>query len=135
MGLKKTEEEAKAKQKIRNVMQVVLTARDIMSSTLQAIPQAALAWTGVCFALQILLNPTDESKANREGIVYVTSRMDWYWNLSKLIFKVNIAKVGGQSFTGLQCELRNRIVGLHKTLLSYQMKSVCSYYRTEASLF
>jgi len=128
-GLKKTEKEAKAKQKIGNAMQVVLSAKDIVSSAVQAMPQAALAWTGVCFALQILLNPADESKANREGIVYVTSRMDWYWNLSKLLFKENIVNIDGHSFTGLQCELQNRIIDLYKALLSYQMKSVCSYYR------
>ena len=110
-------------------MHVVVLAKDIVSTAIQAIPQAALAWTGICFALQILLNPTDESKANREGIVYVTSRMDWYWNLSKLLFKENITEVNGQSLSGLQCQLRVRIIDLYKTLLSYQMKSVCSFYR------
>jgi hypothetical protein len=128
-GLKKTEREAKAKQIIGNAMQVVLSAKDIVGSAIQAVPQAALAWAGVCFALQILLNPTDESKANREGIIYVISMMDWYWNLSSLLFKENIRQVDERSFIGLRCELENRIVYLYKTLLSYQIKSVCSYYR------
>jgi len=128
-GLQKTDKEAKAKQKIGDAMQVVLSAKETVSSAIEAIPQAALAWTGVCFALQILLNPADESKANRDGIVYVMSRMDWYWSLSKLLFKENITKVDRQSFRELQCELQNRVVDLYKTLLSYQMKSVCSYYR------
>ena len=128
-GLKKTEAEAKVKQNIGNAMHVVLSAKDIVSFAVQACPQAALAWTGVCFALQILLNPTDESKANREGIIYVTSRMEWYWKLSDLLFEENKPQVDGGSFTGLQSELKNRIIDLYKTLLSYQMKSVCSYYR------
>jgi len=128
-GLKKTETEAKAKQNIGNAMRVFLSAKDIVRSAVEAFPHAALAWTGVCFALQILSNPTDESKANREGIIYVISRMEWYWRLSELLFEENNAKVDGESFTALQFELKNRIVDLYKTLLSYQMKSVCSYYQ------
>jgi WD40 repeat protein len=128
-GLKKTEAEAKAKQNIGNAMRVILSAKNIVSSAVQVFPQAALAWTGVCFALQILLNPSDESKANSEGIIYVMSRMEWYWTLSELIFEENKSQVDGESFTGLQCELKNRIVDLYRALLVYQMKSVCSYYR------
>src|SRR5436309_234376 len=102
---------------------------DIVTSAVQSSSHAALAWTGVCFALQILLNPIDESKANREGIIYVTSRMQWYWTLSELLFEVNKPQVDEKSFTQLQNELKNRIIDLYKTLLSYQMKSVLSYYR------
>ena len=82
---------------------------------------------------EILLNPTEETKANRGGIVYVISRMDWYWNLSNLLLKENI--VDGGSSTGLRCELEKRIVDLYKALLSYQMKSVCAYYRNQGLVF
>lgn len=63
-----------------------------------------------------------------KGIIYVTSRMEWYWTLSELIFEENKPQVDGESFTGLQCELKSRIVDLYRTLLSYQMRSVCSYF-------
>ena len=129
-GLKKTEKETKVKQDIGNALQVVLSAKDIIGSAIQTVPQAALAWTGVCFALQILVNPTQETKANSEGIIYIISRMNWYWNLSSLLLKENIVDAG--SFEGLRSELENRIVDLYKTLLSYQMKSVCSYYRNRS---
>jgi hypothetical protein len=127
-GLKKTETETKMKQTIGKTMQVVRSAKDIVSFAVQACPQAALAWAGVCFALQILLNPTDESKANCEGIIYIISRMDWYWELSRLLFQENIGHVDGRSFMGLRRELEKRIIDLYKTLLSYEMNSVCSYY-------
>ena len=54
-GLAKTEKEAKIKQNIGQVMQEVLIMKDVVSSAIQVIPQAALAWTGVCFALQVCL--------------------------------------------------------------------------------
>ena len=127
------ETEVKVKQGIGNAMQVVLLAKDIITSAIQTVPQAALAWTGVSFALQILLNPAQETKANREGIVYIISRMDWYWKLSSLLLKENI--VDGGSSAGLRCELKKRIVDLYKTLLSYQMKRFNSSYNKVISLY
>jgi hypothetical protein len=52
-GLKKTEREARIKKGIGDTMQVVLSVRGIIDSAIQAVPQAALAWTGVCLALQV----------------------------------------------------------------------------------
>ena len=51
--LKKTEREDEFKQTAGEVMQGILSVNDVVSSALQAVPQAALAWTGVCFALQV----------------------------------------------------------------------------------
>ena len=39
--------------------------------------------------------------------------------------------VDGGSSAGLKRELEKRIVDLYKALLSYQMRSVCSYYRNQ----
>ena len=103
-GLNKTETEVKVKQGIENVMQGVLSAKDIIGSAIQTVPQAALAWTGVCFALQILLNPTQETEANRKGIIYVISRMDWYWKLSSLLLTEN--RVDAGSSVALRNELK-----------------------------
>jgi hypothetical protein len=38
---------------VGEAMQVVLSAKDIIGSAVQTVPQAALAWAGVCFALQV----------------------------------------------------------------------------------
>lgn len=50
-GLGKTSGEAKIKQAIG----AVLSAKDMISAAIQAVPQAALAWTGVCVALEVNL--------------------------------------------------------------------------------
>lgn len=52
-GLAKTEKEAKIKRNIGEVMQGALAMKDIVSLAIQTVPQAALAWTGVCLALQV----------------------------------------------------------------------------------
>ena len=52
-GLKQTQREEKVKQVTRGALQGVLSVKDIVGSALQSVPQAAIAWTGVCFAPQV----------------------------------------------------------------------------------
>ena len=51
----KTEKERIIKQNIGSVMQGALTLKDVISFAVQTVPQAALAWSGVCLALQVCL--------------------------------------------------------------------------------
>lgn len=55
--------------------------------------------------------------------------MDWYWELSNLLDKPH----GTQ--TSLRGELEKHIISLYKAFLTYQMKSVCSYYRNRIAGF
>lgn len=74
----------------------------------------------------MLKNPTKETKANRDGIEYVIERMTWYWNLSSHLLREDV--LDEKSYTGLRSGLKDQVVDLYKSLLSYQMKSVCLYY-------
>lgn len=59
--------------------------------------------------------------------------MEWYWELPDAILRENagaynhLSKIKG----GLEAQL----IGLYKLLLSYQMKSVCSYYKHRGLVF
>ncbi|OTA02490.1 hypothetical protein A9Z42_0028690 [Trichoderma parareesei] len=121
-GLDKTAGEAK----IKRAIGVVLFAKDIVSTAIQAAPQAALAWTGVCVALEMIQKPIDATEANRSGIEYVTDRMEWYWNLSSAVLEKNGNERG---LSGVRDELETQVVDLYILLISYEIKSVCSYYR------
>jgi hypothetical protein len=55
--LKKTERESKMKETVGAALQGLLSLKDLIGSALETIPQAALAWTGVCFAMQVGLSP------------------------------------------------------------------------------
>lgn len=55
-GLKKTEWESKKKQAVGAALQGLLSLKDLIGSALETMPQAALAWTGVCFAMQVGLS-------------------------------------------------------------------------------
>lgn len=80
----------------------------------------------------MLANPVKQTSANREGIAYVISRMEWYWRLSSLLLDENKAK---GNHGGLRDELEKHVIALYKTLLAYQMKSVYSYYRSRHVVF
>ncbi|KAI1357166.1 NACHT domain-containing protein [Xylaria arbuscula] len=127
-GLEKIERETKIKGNIEEGMQPLSSAKGVIDTVVKAYPEASLAWAGVCCALQMLANPITETRANREGIAYVVSRMEWYWQLSRLLLD------DGKS-AGLRDELEKHVIDLYKTLLSYQMKSVYLYYRSRHVVF
>jgi N-terminal domain of NWD NACHT-NTPase len=67
-GLEKTETEANVKKRAGEAIQVVLSAKDMIHSVINDVPQAALAWTGVCLALQVsLLVETENIDTNLSG--------------------------------------------------------------------
>jgi DNA-binding phage protein len=52
-GLDKTSREATMKESLGPTMDIVLSVKSTISLAIQAVPQAALAWTGVCIALEV----------------------------------------------------------------------------------
>ncbi|KAK0756825.1 hypothetical protein N5P37_010343 [Trichoderma harzianum] len=125
-GLNKTAKEAKVKE----VIGIAISTKDIITNAVQAVPQAALAWTGVCMALEMMQNPIAATKANRDGIEYVIKRMNMYWELSGVALKDN----ANDGLSGIRGELEAQIINLYKVLLTYEIKSVCSYYRNRGSV-
>jgi hypothetical protein len=79
------------------------------------------------------VNPITESKANRDGIVYVIARMKWYCELSSLLLKENV--VDDKPFAGIRVELEERVIDLYQALLLYIVKSVYSCYRKRIVTF
>ncbi|KAK1991102.1 NACHT-domain-containing protein [Colletotrichum falcatum] len=131
-GLQKTEKDAASKQTISDVIRVISPLKEVIRKAVQAAPEAAIAWVGVSFALEILANPVTESGINRDGITYVVSKMNWYWNLVDLLLEPTRAD---PHFQGLRVELEKHITELYQKLLLYQMKSVCLYYRGRGAVF
>ncbi|KAE9566315.1 Vegetative incompatibility protein [Colletotrichum fructicola] len=132
VGLQKTKKEAEFKQKASDVIRVISPLTEVIGKAVQAAPEAAIAWVGVSFALEILANPVFESVTQRNGIEYVVSMMDWYWNLVNLLLK---PKDAGPDFEGLRSQLQKHIVHLYQMLLLYQMKSICLYHRSRVDVF
>ena len=67
-GLEKTETEANMKKRAGEAVQVVVSAMGEIDYVIKAVPQSALAWTGVSFAMQVsLLMETEIIDTNLSG--------------------------------------------------------------------
>ena len=67
-ALEKTEWESKLKHTVGAALQDLLSLKSLIGSALETIPQAAPAWTGVCFAMQVGLSLGCKGYANAQGI-------------------------------------------------------------------
>ncbi|KJZ69826.1 hypothetical protein HIM_10779 [Hirsutella minnesotensis 3608] len=130
-GLARTQKGAAVKQGIDTGLQAVQAVKEVVGKAVKAAPQAALAWVGVCLGLEILSNPVTEAGINRQGIAYVLSRMEWYWNLVCLLLDKNRDE---KSSLELRDVLESNILQLYQKLLLYQIKSVCLYHRHSAAV-
>ncbi|KAF2136036.1 uncharacterized protein K452DRAFT_362792 [Aplosporella prunicola CBS 121167] len=124
-GLQKIKKEANMKQGIESGIQVAMVFKEVVDKAVQASSEAALAWVG------ILTNPLTEANSNQQGIEYVVRRMNWYWELSRLLLDTNI-KPDQQGLRGV---LEEKVTQLYAQLLLFQMKSVCYYYRRRFRVF
>ncbi|GAB1319274.1 Vegetative incompatibility protein HET-E-1 [Madurella fahalii] len=132
-GLDRISREAELKQRLDTVTDVVLQAKTTIGFAVQALPQASLPWAATCVALEMFVNPIKETETNRKGIDRVTMMMDWYWSLTNPLLK-NLDKDANE-LAEVRNELGKQIIHLYKSLLSYQIKSVCSYYRHRGLAF
>ncbi|KAH6652126.1 NACHT domain-containing protein [Truncatella angustata] len=125
-GLLRNERAASVQKGIGVVVQVVGPAKHIMNLVVQAVPQATIPWAGICLGLEILSNPSNESSTNSDGIVYVSSRLQWYWELGSLLLDESKSE---QASEKLRSELEKNIIQVYVALLTYQLRSICRYYR------
>ncbi|KAI0444617.1 WD40-repeat-containing domain protein [Xylaria telfairii] len=136
-GRERVETAPKITSKVGSIADFILSSKGIVDLTIQAVPHAApaaLPWAGVCLALDILRNPSQEMNSNLEGITYVISRMDWYCTLTELLpNESNFAN--GNAFQEVLSQLKEMIVELYEALLLYQMKSIVYYYRQQGVRF
>ncbi|KAI5920616.1 WD40 repeat-like protein [Camillea tinctor] len=129
-GLDKTDREDHRMRRIQSSIASVSSIKDLISQSLKTVPEAAIAWTGVCFAFEMFSNAVNETVANRDGLAHVVSRMEWYWNLSHIL-NSNI----GERTAKLKGSLETQIIDLYKNIFAYQMKSVLYFYKNRCVAF
>ena len=73
--------------------------------------------------------------SNLEGIAYVASRMEWYCDLIPHMLEGNNAPSTNMDQDSIIDKLRAKALQLYRSILVYQMKSACSYYRNQTHNF
>lgn len=120
-GMHRTSKMSSATQKIGDVTKFLQGITKTIDGAIQSIPQAAIPWVGVKIALEILSNPSGVLSSNADGIACVTSKMEWYCALVDVVLQVKSKD--------LKQNLEALVIALYTTVLLYQMKTVCNYYR------
>lgn len=133
-GLYKAQNAGAVSGGLNNVAGVAQAVKGVIDSAVQASPQAALAWAGISVMLELFQNPWKEMESNREGILYIARKMEWYWDLANLILPQEGEK-DTSSTRSLRRQLERDITDLYASILSYQMMSVCYYDRSRRSAF
>ncbi|KAL6793024.1 hypothetical protein J3E68DRAFT_451469 [Trichoderma sp. SZMC 28012] len=99
-----------------------------VGDALQAHPPVAMAWSGICLLLPIIVKPIKEEEKVTEGLEYVMNRMDWYIPLTKVVLQRewpdNVALQQHRS------SLRGNVVTLFTSLLKFEMECACRAYST-----
>lgn len=77
--------------------------------------------------VQILVQPVIADAKMVEGLNYIISRMEWYMELSEVIFEDDWEHNVGLS--QLQKTLQGSIAEIYAALMEYEMMSVAYYFR------
>lgn len=133
-GVKKTEKSANVEENVQFAIGIVLSVKDAVDLGVQSVPQAAVAWGGLCTALQLITNPLTESKTARDGIVDVVSKMKWYSSLTGGLIEDSSGSSEG-NVDQLRTHLLENIYELYQVLLKYIVKIVCTLDRHPALNF
>ncbi|QYS99664.1 NACHT_N domain-containing protein [Trichoderma simmonsii] len=99
-----------------------------VGDALQAHPPAAMAWSGICLLLPIIVKPIKEEEKVTEGLEYVMNRMDWYIPLTKVVLQREWP--GNVALQQHRSSLRDNVVTLFTSLLKFEMECACRAYGT-----
>ncbi len=111
---------------IEQAVELVEWAKDWIGDAVKVSPEASVAWAGVCMILPLLTKPKAVEEANRDGFVYVTTRMSYYVELEPLLRRIGKStEVSG----ALMAKATDHIVELYQRILEFQLRSVLRFYR------
>ncbi|KAI5863657.1 hypothetical protein GGS23DRAFT_509310 [Durotheca rogersii] len=105
----------------------VLKIKSVVDEAVKASVEASIVWASVCLVLPLLTNPNAAEQANRDGLIYVTSRMRFYIALEPLL----LPRDQSRSSTipkGLRVEFEIHVRDLYQKILEFQLQSVLRFY-------
>ncbi|PYH39670.1 NACHT and WD40 domain protein [Aspergillus neoniger CBS 115656] len=127
-GLARIEKYKKAIEDSESTVNVIKQLKAILDIPLKNVSQTALPWAVISSSVDILLKPVSVGAALYNGVAYAVSRIEWYSKLTnKLVCEDSIKD--DQSLHRIREDIAGRITSLYESLLFYQIKSVCFYYK------
>ncbi|KAI9668495.1 MAG: hypothetical protein M1829_005373 [Trizodia sp. TS-e1964] len=113
---------------VANVAAAVSWAEALIKAAVKDLPYASLVMAGVSLVLPLLKNPTAAEVANQDGLIYVTSQMQYYVAMESLLFPEDMGP-------RLKADLTERLVDLYSLILEFQVMSIIRFYRSRTKNF
>ncbi len=98
-------------------------AENWIKDAVKDLPYASIVVAGVALVLPLLKNPTAAEAANQDGFAYVTSQMRYYAAMESLLLPEDMK-------SDLKADLTERLVGLYKLIIDFQVRTVLRFYRS-----
>lgn len=108
---------------VSQVGEAVDWAQSYIKDAIKDVPYAPAVMAGISLILPLLKNPAAIDAANREGFIYVTSQMRYYVEMESLLLPEYMKP-------GLKADLTERVIGLYKLIIDFQLQSVIRFYRS-----
>ena len=109
---------------VSQAIEFTKTIQDVVGTMLSAYPPAAIAWSGICVVLPVLASPAVQSIALKDGLFYVTEKLEWYLAISRLPFKESLS-ASDDDLSHLRSLTESKVLQLIQSFLEFEMKSVC----------
>ncbi|KAJ5976249.1 NACHT-domain-containing protein [Penicillium waksmanii] len=98
------------------------TAQAYVKDAIKDVPYAPAVMAGISLVLPLFKNPSAVEAANREGLAYVISQMNYYTAMEPLLLQ-------HQKRTALDEDLFRRVAGFYKMVTEFQIQSILWFYR------
>ncbi|KAM0317008.1 hypothetical protein ACHAO8_002814 [Botrytis cinerea] len=107
-------------------VEIVGLAKDFVGSVVSAEPHGALAWAGVCLFLPLLLNPSQQDEACREGLEELPFLIHKY----SLVESIRATESSDSTIATAAHMLFSGIIELYTKILNSQAEVVCQLNRS-----
>ncbi|GAP92625.1 putative ankyrin repeat protein [Rosellinia necatrix] len=118
--------EIQARDMVQPVLSVVSWANRYISTAVSTNPQASMAWAGVSLLLSLLLNPSEQDAALKDGLEYISSLIDQSLMWEDLyIRRYDTGHNMSESSMPTHFAYKNALEKLYRQILKFQATSYC----------
>ncbi|PLB45998.1 hypothetical protein P170DRAFT_467173 [Aspergillus steynii IBT 23096] len=134
-GLEKIDKYKKIIVRSDSTIRVIKQIKEILGIPLKNIPQTTLPWAVISSTVDILLKPVEVGANIYNGVASVVSKMEWYSKYTDHLLRDDKIRINEKDpLKGIRDDIAGNITSLYQSLLYYQIRSVCFYFKKHQPL-
>lgn len=128
-GLEKQSQKTRLSSVVGKVAGTVQTFDGLIREGIKVSPEASIAWAGVSILLPLLTNPPKEEEENRDGLLYLTRRLNHFARLSRTVQQVRTSSVARERVDGFET-FDEQVLELFREIIEFQVRSALRFHRS-----